>query len=151
KKSGAKRCDVKRVSFLDQGCWMITSTYTTHGYTLLYDQHITVAVQSSATIHRHPSRIHQSCFSHPEHPTLKCFTQPWVPSHGAAPNHGGPSHNVHGCASDDLTAGHPTSDTICSEGRAWSPHPDSATPKSLAQWHGSQRAYSTVGTITRHT
>src|SRR4029434_4368290 len=33
---------------------------------------------------------------------------------------GGPSHNVHGCASDDLTAGHPTSDTICSEGRAGS-------------------------------
>ena len=39
-------------------------------------------------VHRHPSRIHQSCFSHPEHPTRKCFTQPWGPSHGASPNHG---------------------------------------------------------------
>src|SRR4029434_4348873 len=34
------------------------------------------------------SRIHQSCFSHPEHPTRKCFTQPWGSSHGASPNHG---------------------------------------------------------------
>ena len=40
----------------------------------------------------------------------KCFTQPWGPSHGVNIP-GGPSHNVHGCASDDLTAGHPTSDT----------------------------------------
>ena len=38
----------------------------------------------------HPcaSRIHQPCFSHPEQPTHKCFTQPWGPSHGASPNHG---------------------------------------------------------------
>ena len=56
--------------------------------------------------------------------THKCFTQPWGPSHGVNIP-GGPSHNVHGCASDDLTAGHPTSDTICSEGRAGSPYPDS--------------------------
>ena len=62
----------------------------------------------------HPcaSRIHQPCFSHPEQPTHKCFTQPWGPSHGASPNHGvlhtgstflGVPHSVHGCASDDLT------------------------------------------------
>src|SRR4029434_3642835 len=54
---------------------------------------------------------------------IQC-TPPTSASHGVNIP-GGPSHNVHGCASDDLTVGHPTSDTICSEGRAWSPHPDS--------------------------
>src|SRR4029434_9371188 len=32
-------------------------------------------------VHRHPSHIHQSCFSHPEHPTHTCFTS-------ASPNQG---------------------------------------------------------------
>src|SRR4029434_7745581 len=48
------------------------------------------------------------------HPTMgsftRCFTQPWGPSHGVNIP-GGPSHNFHGCASDDLTAGHPTAAT----------------------------------------
>src|SRR4029434_2672629 len=58
-----------------------------------------------------------------------------APHTSASPNHGvlhtgstflGVPHTAFmGGASDDLTAGHPTSDTICSEGRAWSPHPDS--------------------------
>ena len=44
--------------------------------------------------------------------THKCFTQPWGPSHGVNIP-GGPSHSVHRCTSDDLTAGHPTTATKC--------------------------------------
>ena len=45
---------------------------------------------------------------------------------------GGPSYGLHtGRASDDLTASHPTSDTICSEGREQSPHPSTGSKLAL--------------------
>ena len=74
--------------------------------------------------HIHSSRIHQLYFSHPERPTHKCFTHLWGPSHRGQLTLGTLTQ-FYGQASDDLTASHPTSDTTCREGRAWSSHPDS--------------------------
>src|SRR4029434_6943742 len=73
--------------------------------------------------HRHSLRIYQLYFSHPERPTHKCFTHLCGPSHRCQPSWGSFTQ-FYGHAPYDLTASHPTSDTICSKGRAWSPHPD---------------------------
>ena len=71
-----------------------------------------------------PCAFQRPYSSHPERPTHKCFTHLWGPSHRGQPTWGSLTQ-FYGHSSDDLTASHTTSDTICSEGRAWSPHPDS--------------------------
>src|SRR4029434_8684066 len=50
------------------------------------------------------------------HPTMGSFTQ--------GQHSWGSLTQFYGHASNDLTTSHPTSDTIWSEERAWSPHPD---------------------------
>src|SRR4029434_8149090 len=85
------------------------------------DDH-TVTLTHAFHAHRHSSRINQPYFSHPS-ASLTLVLLPSMGSLTQGSTYLGVPHMVYGHISDDLTASHPTSNTICSSGREQSPHP----------------------------